>query len=877
MSIGGFLDDVRAAWRTLRRTPGPALLSLFTLALGLAAVTTVFSFINSALLRPLPYVDAERIVALSEERGWALAGHTRISAEGVEAIRAGARSFERVGVFRERVGVVVGQTSSTPVTLTEVDAELVAIIEPRPQRGRSFERAEITGLAPLALISDALWRGRFGAREDILGQAIQLGERSYTIIGVMPPEFRFYERSDLWIPLEPPRVGETTAGERNLSALAKLRPGATVVEARREVTLLGRAYAVELAGRAAISGELERGMELVGELELDEDPTRVRREAWSEVRLVVRDGIFDRGEDVLAPFIRLLLGAAAVVLLLTSSNVASLLLARAVARRGEMAIRAALGATRGALLRQLVLENLLVAGGAALVALGLSHWGIRVVAGLVPLGNMPGWVELGLDLRSFGFAFGAAFLSVLGFGLWPALEVLRVNLNAALKASGEQGATRGSRTRQGRFAVGVELAGATLLLVAVALLGRTYLKIATVDLGYEPERIVEARVGFDKARYASPRAVLDFHQEVLANLERRPGVESVALRGSYSGLVLEASGPAGDAAADAAGVGVAAGPGAAASSAAAAEHFGIYRAEDREQPVSGLRPAPSARVVSDGFFRTLGLRLVAGRGFGPDDHAGSTPVAVISKRLARYLWEGADPLGRVLTLRPGGPPVVVVGVASDLRVAGSHRRGLSVDALPDLFLSERQAVAGQPELLVRVPLELARQGDLAPTRLALVEAVRMVDPTQAVVRAESLAELARGTVVLRPIGLLLAAFALVALVLALVGIYGVISYTVARRTREFGVRLALGAAPASITLLVLRGGVTTIGTGIGAGLLGAALLTVALRPFIWGVSRLDPLTYLAVAVLLGGAGVAACLIPARRAMRIPAAVALREE
>jgi putative ABC transport system permease protein len=836
----------------LRRSPGTTLLSLATLALGLAAVTAIFSFINSVLLRPLPYPDADRILALSEERGRVSGGFTQISAEAVAAVRAGSRTFERVGAFRERQSAWVERDMASPVTITEVDTELVELIGVQPQRGRLFERAEVTGLAPLALISDALWRSRLGAREDVLGLSIRLGDQSYTVVGVMPPGFRFYERSDVWIPLVPPRAGEAIPAERDLSALAKLRHNASLEDARREVGAIGRIYAAEggEAGAGANTGN-ERGRDEGGR---------------SGARLVVRDGMVDRGSEALTPFILLLLGAAAVVLLVTCSNVASLLLARAVARRGEMAVRTALGASRGVLLRQLLLESLLLALGAALLGLGLSYWGIRLVAGLVPLENLPAWVEIGIDFRVFGFALGVSLLSIVGVGTWPALELMRINLAGVLKSSSEQGVTRGARSRPGRIAVGAELASATILLIAVALLGRTYLKMAFVDLGYEPERVALATLRLDPARYPTAHEQVAIHRKLIDSLQARKVVAGSAFQGEYTGLVMERE------------VGGAEGaPG------AGRERFGIFRAEDRTHPVSALLPFPRAHVVSDEYFRTLGLRLVAGRGFGPDDQAGAPVVAVISERLARHLWASSEPLGRAIALRQGGPPITVVGVAADVREARSHRRGLAVEALPDLYLSERQADAGSHVVLLRPRGTLERGAGpdaavLASTRRALEEAIRSVDPAQPLLRIVPMVEQARaGTLLLKPVGALMTTFALIALVLATIGIYGVISYSVARRTREIGIRLALGAPPSAAVHLVLSGAWPVIASGIGAGLIGAAFVSAAIRPLLWDLSPLDLLTYGAVATALSGVGLVACLVPARRAARIPAALALRQE
>jgi hypothetical protein len=408
-----------------------------------------------------------------------------------------------------------------------------------------------------------------------------------------------------------------------------------------------------------------------------------------------------------------------------------------------------------------------------------------------------------------------------------------------------------------------------MLLVAVMLLVRTYRSIAAADLGYAPERVLAATVRLDPVRYLTGHEQAHFYRNVVQLLHAQSDVEFTAFRGTYDGLLSEIAGASrGPRLSANRGGGV---EGDASSSSAG---LGIYMSEDRTQSaVRGLYPVPAVHAISDDFFRVLGARLVSGRAFDAGDREGTTPVAVVSERLARHLWKGAAPLGRGLALHKTGAPVIVVGVVADIRQPTFGRRGLAVEALPDIYLSDRQAVLRNAEILVR-----PRSVERTKERGAIEAAVRSMDSAQVVTRVVRLSdEVGRSTMVLKPLGALMLAFAICALCLAVVGIYGVIACSVVRRTREIGIRLALGASQASIVRLVVRGGVPLLTAGIGTGLLGAILVGAALRHALWGVSPLDPWSHLAVALALVAIGLLACYIPALRGARISAAVALRQD
>ncbi len=546
------------------------------------------------------------------------------------------------------------------------------------------------------------------------------------------------------------------------------------------------------------------------------------------------------------------------------SNVASLLLARVAERRAEWGVRAALGAARGRLLREALLESVLIAASSGMLSILLSYWGIHLLGSLLPVERMPAWVRPGIDGRVFAFAIGVGLITVAGIGLWPALEASRVDPVSVIKAGDTHAVAGGRHARQGRIAIMLELALATTLLVVVLLLVRTYIKVSAVDVGFDASRVLEAVIRLPEGNQIPPARQEELYEQVVSYLTATPDVEAVALRGEYagpepgigradSGLTRGDGIERGDKESD-------------------TPRFGIYQPKaPSRSAVRGLYPFPTIWVVSPDFFRVLGLRIVRGRSFGVGDRPGAPPVAIVSERLAHHLWPGDDPIGHTLVFEKDGAPVTIIGVASNIRQPTFGRRGFAVDVLPDVYVPAQQALVSAPELLVR-PRVVSRASSAM-----IGAAVHSVAPTAAVERIEWVSDhFARAVVLLRPLGAMIAAFAAGTLCLAVVGIYGVISYSVVRRTREIGIRAALGASPSAIIRLVMRDGTGVMVRGLIIGLSGAVLLSTALRRVFWGVSSLDTISYGAATLLLGIVGLIACYVPARRATRVPAASALRQ-
>jgi putative ABC transport system permease protein len=831
------LQDLRYAVRGIRRHRGLIIVTVATLAIGIASVTTIFSFVNSALFRPLPYPDAERIVALSEQSTHAAGAFSQVALETVREIRRGTDVFQRIAAFRDRPVTVAPSAPAVQVQATEIGPDVLPLLGAHAQRGRVFTAGDIRSHAPLLLLSDRLWRTHFGARDDVIGRTVRMSGTAYTVVGVMQPGFRFYERSDLWMPLDT-RVAAGSELDRSYSALARLRRGVSREQARREGHVIGQRLAAQ-------------------------DPHH-----YADWSIVVRDGMVDRGVRAWRPFAILFLGAAVCVLLVACSNVATLLLARSAERRSEMAVRASLGASRRRLLRQNLTESALIAFVAGVSGTLLSMWGIRLMLHLVPTANFPSWVRFGIDGRVLAFTVVLSLLAVFAFGLLPALEGTRVDLVAAMKG-GDTGASARGGTRRGRIVIVVEMAAAVILSIAVALVGRSYRNATSTDPGFDATRVLTVQALFDGGAYTTRDARARYYAALMDRLRQRPGVGGVASRGWYAGMRATS---------------IATGSATARRATATARtqdsvatttdrDAGIYTGNDlTRSAITGLRPFPSELVVSDDYFRVLGLPLLRGRTFGAGDTQGSSPVVVVSERLARHLWPGENPLGRTLRIGKSGTPLTVVGVATNARPLRFGSRGLHADPLPDLYLSTRQALEESTQLLVRAT------ADPAVVASSLAGTARTVDRNLALSPVRTLAEeMDVTTIVLRAIGSIMSVFAASGLCLALMGIFGVIAHTVARRTSEIGIRMALGATPPNVIRLVMRDGVRLIAIGLGTGLIASVALSRALRLVLLNVSPLDALTYAGVAALFTTVALIACYLPARRATRVAPASALRQE
>jgi len=811
--IGALADalwlDLRYGARMLARSPGFAAVAVLALALGIGANTAMFSIIDGVLLHPLPYSEAGRLVMVTRHFARSNFPYGNLCLADYLDWRAGNRAFEDPAVYQGHRFDLTGTSEPEQLSGAAVTAGFFSALRARPLLGRLFRPGE-DGSAKerLAVLSESVWRRRFGGSTGVIGQAIDLDGNRSTVVGVMPAAFHFPRAdSEVWTNLvfAPP----TYRGPYFYRGLARLRPGVTLTQAQTEINAIARR--IELA-----------------------DP---RTAGLTFPLLPLREAIVGDAR----PALLVLFGAVSLVLLIASVNVANLLLARATAREREMAVRLGLGAGRARLLRQLLTESGLLAllGGAAGVAVAAA--GIDLLRAWNP-GNLPRMQEVHLDARVLGFTLLVSLLTAVLFGLAPALQGSRADLAASLKEGG-RGQSAGAGRRRARAALVVaEIALSLLLLAGAALLLRSFVLLQQVELGFlaPPARLLTAQMSLAAAKYRDAKTATAFYERLLERVRQLPGVEAAAVSDSVP--------PDREGDAD------------------------TYIIAGRPLAPGELNPIVSAPTVSPDYFRALGIPLLAGRVFDQRDKLDAPPVAIISEAMARRDFPGQDPIGQ--RLKRSGPEIIqnspymeIVGVVGNTRYLGL---AYQLDAA---YYEPTAQNAGQREFLVV-------RSAAAATGLArlLRREVQALDH-DVVVGAVVTMEQALSDSVAQPRfrTLLLAAFAAVALLLAAVGIYGVIAYSVAQRTHEIGVRMALGARRSDVLRLVVGQGANLALAGIGLGLAGAFALTRVLASLLFEVSATDPLTFILAPLLLAAVALTASLLPAHRAALIDPQAALKYE
>jgi putative ABC transport system permease protein len=809
-SVERFLQDLRHGARLLRRAPGFAAVAIATLALGVGANTAILSVAWDILVRPLPYADAGRLVVLLHQ------GRNPVSPANFLAWQARSRSFESMGAAEYWTPNLLGGDSPTKLWALRMTPEVLPMLGVQPMLGRFFLPAEGRGGADrVAVIGNGLWRRRFGADPAVVGKPISLDGEPYTVVGVMPPDFRFAPfwatQAELWVPLDlAPRSARRDVS--SLRVFARLAKGVSLAAARQEV--------------AAVTGALER-----------EFPGTNR-----EVRVVP---LQEKVVGDVRPILLVLVGAVALVLLLACANVANMLLARSSARRREMALRAAIGASRGRTLRQLLTESLVLAaaGGAAGVGLGIAA--LRLLVALAPP-ETPRLVEVRLDPAILLVTLSASVLTGLVFGLAPALQGSATRLQDSLKEGGSAGAGRETGWLR-RTLVAAEVAIALVLLVGAGLMVRSLLALQSIDPGFDPRGVVAMEVSVAGTGQAAPGRRLVLYPQILERLRALPGVRAA---GAINHLPI------------------------------AGDIWGFpYRIEGRPAPPPGESPVATYRAVLPGYFDAMRLPILRGRDVAAADGPSAPGVVLVNEYLAKRVWPGEDPIGKRIDLDGSEESpawVTVIGVVKnavraewsdppddEVYVSALQRRGL---------MESPEAQAGYLTFVVRTDGDA---GALAPSLRAAVAEIDRTLPVSEVQTMEHVVSVA--TARPRFQALLLAIFAAVAAALAAAGIYGVMSYVVSRRTREIGVRMALGAGASEVLGLVVGEAMGVAAAGAAAGLAGALLLTRLMRSVLYGVRPGDPPTYAAVAVLLLAIACAASYVPARRAARIDPVEALRQD
>jgi predicted permease len=812
------LTDIRYALRQLRVNPGFTAVAVLTLALGIGATTAIFSVAYGVLLRPLPYPRPDRIVAVYEltTKG----RPSQLADPNFADFRDHGRSFQAVAKYSEYVVSVSGAEKPTRTRAASVSHGFLSVLGVQPMLGRDFAASDDRqGAEPTLLVSHGYWKESLGSPRDLSGPKLKVDGALYSVIGVLPPGFRFPAGVDLWRPagLEGENPSRTS---HNYGAVGRLRDGVSVEQARQDVSAIARRIRDEAAS--------ERGDYLLA------DATVV------PLRHAIAGG-------ARSPLL-VLLGAVGFLLLVACANVANLLLAQATARQRELAIRGALGAPRGRLVRQLLTEALLLSllgGGVGVLA---AFWGVAGLVALAPA-NLPRLDSVSINLPVLLFAVLVSTAVAAGLGAVTAAHATSGSLRAALEGGRGQAGSLGGQ-RAGRAIVAAQVAVTLVLVVGAGLLGRSLMKVLEVNPGFRVDGILAMDIALPWVEDPGRRAAQGrFFADLIAELERLPGVRRV---GATSGLPLDGGHPDGM----------------------------FLLMEEDAQPMTFERLnalfQQKERVgvadycpVSEGYFQTLGIPLVRGRLFDARDGAGAPHVGVITESLARERWPGQDPIGR--TIQFGNMDgdlrlITIVGIVGD-----THEYGLDSPPRPTVYVDLLQRPRSSVSVAMR--LDTDTQGVAAAARSIL----QRLDP-ELPARFRTLRQVLSASIAPRRFNvILIACFGAAALVLATTGVFGVIAYSVSRRTREIGVRAALGAEASDLRLMIVRQGLRTVLPGVAIGIAASLALTRTLESLLFGVTPTDPLTLAGMTLLLVAAGLLACYVPARRATKVDPVVALRQE
>ena len=816
-------QDLRFALRILRKSPAFTAVAILTLALGIGANTAIFSIVNAVLLRPLPFKDSARLVLLHE--GLPKIGFPKMSFSppDLAVFAREQRLFSELGFFLNERMDISGQGEPDRVTVTRVSANLLPMLGAEPMLGRAFAPEEDAPGHPVAILSYALWQSRYGGNPKILGQQIELDRRPYVVIGVMPRRFVFPlpglgnngSPAGLWVPRAVTPVELRDWGGLYLtSVVARLPVGVTLNQTQAQLDSLAPTI---LANYPA---EIRNA---IPGLTLDISASPFHEEAVGSVRARLL----------------LLMAAVAFVLLIACANIATLLLSRAASRQKEIAVRTALGATRARLARQMLTEGFLLAFAGGAFGLLLSLWVINLLPAILPSTTaLP--VHVAFSGNVFTFALAASILVAVLFGLAPALQVSSLRLQTPLQESGRAATAGCSRHRAQQFFVTAEFALALVLLVGAGLLIRSFAKLLATSPGFRPDHLLTLNVPLPRQAYSRASQLREFYEQLLAKASALPGVESATIS---TDLPLRAT---------------------------EMVSFGV------EGKGKGLKATCQTWVMGN-YFQALGVPLTRGRWFGPEDRPGTQPVAVVSAYTARTLWPDQEAVGKRIRWG-GGPWETVIGIVADVK-----QSSLGAPFVPHIYRPYRQADDGLVEDdpfgdWHAMNLVLRTKTDPLSLTSAAIAQVRSLDPQLAVANIRTMTEVISSSVAGPKFNtFLLGAFAGAALLLAAIGIYGVLAYSVSQRTHEIGVRMALGAQRAGVMRLILTEGTRLALLGTGIGTVAALFLMRLMSSLLYGVSPLDPLTFIAVAVVLTAAALAACYIPARRATRVDPMVALRYE
>jgi predicted permease len=797
--------DLRFAFRLVRKNPGFTSIAVLTLALGMGATTTIFSVVNSVLLRPLPYQNHDRLLRVQETHPGAV-GSGVTFATFLDLERE-AHTIENASAFREWIFNVTGGAEPQQVPGALISGNFFNALGSQPLLGRTIqpEDDQPGGNNRVVVFSYALWNSRFGADPKILGQTLNVNAEPFTVIGVMPAGFDYPQHAELWCPLVP---GSGLHSNRRAHLL-------TVLVDQKSVESLG-----------GVQGELAAFAETVEKRNPGVDDPSLTLSAVPLQKSLVAP---------VRPALIILLLSVGLLLLIACANVANLLLARAAARRKEIAVRLALGASRARLAMLLLTESIFVSLLAGAVGLLIAEAGLTFIR-TQNNQDLPRFTEITLDWRVFAFALTVSILSGLFFGLAPALAGAKINLNSPLKEGNWEPSGANLRLSNSTLTV-LQFCLATILLAGAGLLGSSLLRVLRENPGFNPDRLLTLQVFLSPVKYpeGDSNSAIVLH-EMLERVRAVPGVRSA---GVVNALPIT-GGPSTE-----------------------------FVIEGRPAPRLGDEPGADIRVADPEYFSAMSIPLLAGRSFTDHDTAGSARVVLINETLARTFWPNANPLGQRITMKDWGPPLTgeIVGVVGDVK--GS---GLDATVGPMLYWPYTQFGQIFNTMVVRT------DGDPLRFTAAVKDRIWSVDKDQPVSRVQTMDQILSDSVARRRLYVvLLGVFAWVALLLAAAGIYGVVSYSVAQRTREIGIRVALGAERVDVLWLIVAQAAKLALTGELLGILLALGITRLMASLLFGTSAADPFTFACVAILLSGVALVACYIPARRAMRVDPMVALRYE
>jgi putative ABC transport system permease protein len=804
-------QDLHYGLRQLRRNPGFTIIAVLTLAIGIGASTTVFSVVNAVLLRPLPYVNPGRLVAVLQGKG-----SGPVAPANFKDWQAQNRVFQEMGAAEWWEPNLQENDKSERVMGLHLTPEVLHLLGVQPLLGRVFTPEEgERGREHVVVLSYGLWQRGFGGDQAVLGAVVRLNGEPYTVVGVMPEGFKFAPfwaaRAEIWAPLV---LGDKSADRmaQSLRIFARLKDGVTLQQARSEME--------------GITSRLEKQFPGTNR---DVAVVPLQEKVVGDVR----------------PALLVLLGSVAFVLLIGCANVAHMLLARSAAREREMALRAAIGASSRRLVRQLLTESVVLALLGCLGGLVLAAWGIRLVIAASPP-DLPGVEAISMDWRVLMFTLGVSVLTGVLFGLAPAIQASSLDLNQSLKESG-RGATTGMRRRSFRsLLVMSEFAMAAVLLAGAGLMIQSFIKVERIDPGFDSQHLLSAIISVAGTREEGPGRRSLFFQEAVERVAALPGVKSVS---AINHLPLD-----GD------------------------EWDFHFAAGGRPLPRPVEAPHAIYRSIMPGYFRTMGIPLLRGRDITRNDNIGSPPVVIINEKLARQYWPGGDAVGQRLALYDNDQPVwySIVGVAANSKQ--QDWTGLPQPEMYFPYLQTKMYLESSSGWAKYITLVVRTGTDPAQLAPAVRNAIWELEKGVAVSKMESMDDVIAGSLS-RPhlYVLLLSAFGGIALLLAAIGIYGVMSRYVASRTHEIGVYLALGAEPRAVLRLITRHGMTLAGIGIATGVIAGLGLTRFMARILYEVQPSDPLTFLMTSLVLIAVAFAACYIPARRAAKVHPMVALRYE